>query len=48
MEEKEKTEKKIKKEIEKRENMRKTFKGVVGREKAKWENQTVRNNMQKV
>ena len=38
---KKKTEEKIKKEVEKRENIKKTFKQVVGREKVKWEKNTV-------
>ena len=43
MEEKKLTEEKIKKEIERRENIKKTFKVVVGREKEKWEKNAVRS-----
>ena len=41
IDDKKRTDERIKKEIEKRDNMRKTFKGVVGREKEKWEKNTV-------
>ena len=41
IDEKKKTDEKIKKEVEKRENIKKTFKQVVGREKEKWEKNTV-------
>ena len=42
LDEKRLTEEKIKKEIERRENIKKTFKVVVGREKEKWEKNAVR------
>ena len=42
LEEKKLTEEKIKREIERRENIKKTFKVVVGREKEKWEKNAVR------
>ena len=42
IEERNKFEMRIRQEKEKRENVKKTFKAVVGREKAKWENKTVR------